>query len=732
MEFWREFVQSISQPPGSFVYHTVTLFALQVTLGLAWWQMRQRPGEPFVRRATLAAGGILLARLFVFLVVLLVSEAALTTVLPPIESAVAAVTAVLLVWALTPRLAAFPRLDTVVLVLLLAVIGLMYTFFAGQWPALMDAGTPPAAYESTSAARVWLAFQSVLLLVGAGLILYKRQSYWFSRLLILLVMLAPPLIELTANTVQANGPNTEWQRLGYLFALPLLAILVYRYNLSWLHGESGNATSNATPYLTLLQQVRELIRKDGLEARLTEAFAFLERLVAPAYAALILPLPEEPEQLQVFSRRPEERPGEGAETSQLRRWVLQKRSWPALNSAFSRAETVVLLPDGVGARQLHALYQELSVDGAGALRVAPLTVSGETIGLLLLSLSPRSGWDEGQSQLVDAAAHLLAELLQESRLRDDESEFSRLRAAEIAAAQAQAEAKQLSERLKELGRTAEGPPNSTLSARLEQAQTHIRQLEAQLQRSKGEDGQAILARARELRAPVSALRSYAHLLQSNTTGELNRKQLSLVGRIEANVRQLNAMLDDLISLAQRTRRASPLLAGVDVRQAIEEAVEQSKGVLEEKELDVVVELDGDLPTIPGPRVTFVRLVAHALQHACQVSDQRSQVRIRAHMDRLSQLQVNEASGGSAFLQLDVVDSGGDQSQEIHAMIRRARKHAKDASLQAELTQNGRHLVMAEELVKKRGGRIWVHGEPGAGSAFSALIPVIHNGHSPDS
>ena len=74
MSFTQQFVQLLSQLPGSIVYHVVTLLAVQATLGLALWQRQRNPRDELANRLIWATAGILAGRLIVMFAILLTND----------------------------------------------------------------------------------------------------------------------------------------------------------------------------------------------------------------------------------------------------------------------------------------------------------------------------------------------------------------------------------------------------------------------------------------------------------------------------------------------------------------------------------------------------------------------------------------------------------------------------------------------------------------------------------
>jgi GAF domain-containing protein len=388
MPFLQQLIQFLSQPPGSLVYHLVTLLALQAALGIAWWQARNRPADGVARRLAWAAAGILTARLVFFLAVLLTGQEAITaaTWLPPLEQAINTVTAVLLVWALSPHVPRLPRLGDVILLLVVLFIGVMYAFFANDWAAQIAEGAAFGGYQASDQATIWSVFQLITLTLGLGLILIGRPPDWALRLSLTAVLLATHLVHaLQWPAILATETETAyWIRLGHLIALPLLAALAYRHTLGQLMLAQMIYRPPAEQLADALHLSGQVIENLDINRTLYMAVAMVAEVVDAEFVALATPSLDDPDHLRLTSAAGTEKKGQGS-GGRPGQWRLKLSDWPAFRMAMQQRQGVELLANGLGARQLHDLYQEMGIGALGSLLVEPLLVNGKELGVLLLA-----------------------------------------------------------------------------------------------------------------------------------------------------------------------------------------------------------------------------------------------------------------------------------------------------------------------------------------------------------
>lgn len=798
MFIWQQLVQLLSQPPGSVVYHIVTLLALQATFGLALWQSRRQPADTLARRLAWASGGILLSRLVIFFVVLTAGPE-VGDILPPLERAVDAATVALLVYALAPHYRGLPRLGDVSLIIVLLLIGFMFLFFAQEWQDQLTGGAAPSSYAGSVQAQIWAVLQVGILAIGVVLTVAARQAQWALRLIIFTIPLLANLATLWLMPANAVGETEAayWVRLANLLVFPLLAVLAYRHNLSQLVPAQETQRS-AGQLSSLLQLSRNLIRQPDLDSTTDQSLALAAELTAAEFAALAVVAPERPDHLFVASRHLQPRaapPPDSGDSSPF--WALRLSDWPAINLAMQQRQQIELLPNGLGARQLHNLYQELDIAQTGALLIEPLLIDDEeAIGVLLLAGPPeQERWTTNDKTLSSALAAFVAQAVLNSQKYEQvvsgsqQSSAEQLAALRAARDQAEQQIEHLSGRISELeadlstekqrarelskalraaeqargnGRlrsleeetealrksltTAEttialaAAGQAKLSAdwvmravtrysgELEDAQARISYLESQLNQRRSDSALARIAEhVRELRTPLTSVSSYTDLLLGESLGILGTKQLTLLHRMQANIKKLTSTLEEIIWLSQRAAVAEAGTIQVDVREAIEMAVNAVSDQLQDKGIILELDVAEELPKFQCENDSLYQVIVHLLQHACQVSEPETRVTVSAHHDSL--LEPFEPAGRAAggFLHLAVRDSGGVKSQRLHNMVLEHQREPDNEALQDRLANGGHSLSVAMDLIANFGGRTWVAGEENDGTTFSVLLPVSANG-----
>jgi signal transduction histidine kinase len=408
MSFLQQIIELLSQTPGNIIYHLVILLAMQATLGVAAWQWRRNPEDSLAQRLTWAAAGMIIGRLTIMIAALLTNggQLAATAVLPPLEHFVDALTAVFLIWALAPRLPQLPRLNDIVLLILLLFSGVIYLFMAQNWYTAVMNGTAVASYNLSQQAVIWSIYQLALLSLGLALVVVGQRRDWLLRGIILFILAAAHLLRLAnyPETAVAATDIAYWTRLGNLLALPLLAAFAYRHNLAELLGIQGRQRPSAEQLAHYLQLSRQVIDSPDTNNALRDAAALAVQITPADFAALAVITPEDKDRLRLVSSQPQE--------NGRAHWGLVLSDWPALRLAMQRRHSVELTPTGIGARQLHELCRELAIPEAASLLIEPLLNNNRELGALILAnLSGNSGWRAADKALVPYLAGYIAQAI---------------------------------------------------------------------------------------------------------------------------------------------------------------------------------------------------------------------------------------------------------------------------------------------------------------------------------
>ena len=258
MSLLLNFVELITAPSGSLIYHLATLFGIQFVVGVAFEYWNRHRRDSVAIRLLVTGVDFVFARILLIFILVLgrVGVISLNTVMPPLERFLDLFTLLLVVGAFLPILERHSRLGvTLALFMLLLTTGI-YVISAVFWPQAEAQGI---VYNAHWQASMWECLNIAVLLLAIIAAVVWRGGDWGLVICLFGLWLVAHALELAIPI--ADSHVAGWVRLSNLAALPLLAALVYRYALrvsltstggtvnvkSWLRwGVSAARTGNHT------------------------------------------------------------------------------------------------------------------------------------------------------------------------------------------------------------------------------------------------------------------------------------------------------------------------------------------------------------------------------------------------------------------------------------------------------------------------------------------------------
>lgn len=414
MDFTRQIIELLSEPPGSFIYHIITLFALQVVFAISYSRWRRQREDEYARNMSWAAGAIFLGRLILLIAGLSLSRnpAAAASILPPLEQAINTASILLLVWALIPSMARHPRALDILLIILLVLTGVMYLFFAQEWQNQIASGE--TAFHGTTQASIWTMMQIAALAIGFGYLLFYGRSLGALPPIIIGVLLVCTVIHLWnyPEFVPTDTNVAYWIRLGNLIAIPLWAVYAYTYAMTPLLESESKFQDSVEKFGGSLEQAAQVIATQQPPRRIAYSLQMANQMFDTSFSAIGLIDPEDNDIVDFHVMLPDQSPGE------ITNQELALSEHATLVTALGQDGSTQLLRSGLGSRQLYGFFEAVDIEPSSSLLVCPLGSNGDKIGILVL---PAPGdadhWPEEAQNLVPGLAHFVTQALLNSQVQ---------------------------------------------------------------------------------------------------------------------------------------------------------------------------------------------------------------------------------------------------------------------------------------------------------------------------
>jgi len=220
----------------------------------------------------------------------------------------------------------------------------------------------------------------------------------------------------------------------------------------------------------------------------------------------------------------------------------------------------------------------------------------------------------------------------------------------------------------------------------------------------------------QIRNPVAAITGYVEILLSegeNIDGK--HDDHSTLENLDASLARLRQIMDDLAKI-------NVLESGVidmepesmDLGSAIDRAVAHISPSLSEKGISLKLNLPEYLPPMQTYHEALQKVIILLLHNAGKVTPSFGTTELR--------VDVHEESA-EPYLLLDITDSGGGVAAENLKKVFLPADQNNNQIIPG-LGETGNGLSAAKTLIEAHGGRMWVDSNPGVGTTFSVLLPIV--------
>jgi PAS domain S-box-containing protein len=218
----------------------------------------------------------------------------------------------------------------------------------------------------------------------------------------------------------------------------------------------------------------------------------------------------------------------------------------------------------------------------------------------------------------------------------------------------------------------------------------------------------------ELRSPLTAIKQFTTILLGGLAGELNTEQREYQQIVLRNIRQLQAMIDDLLEVTRlETGKFTIELERVSIMIAVTDTFNTLQGTARTKGVRLTYDLPPNLPSVNADATRLRQILIILLDNAIKFTPEGGAVTIQARPQH----------NDPRFILVEVSDTGCGISPDIGDRIF---ERLYQVSERTETSRKGLGLGLhiCKELVTRQGGRIWAERRPQAGSTFSFTLPVF--------
>lgn len=215
--------------------------------------------------------------------------------------------------------------------------------------------------------------------------------------------------------------------------------------------------------------------------------------------------------------------------------------------------------------------------------------------------------------------------------------------------------------------------------------------------------------AHDLKSPIAAVQSYLKVMLRGSTGPLTDKQENWIDR---SIKRLDGMLElisDLVDISRlETGLIAPELTSISWDGIMEGCVEVAKGIAEPKGIEIVEEIEPDLPDIFASEVRLSQLINNLVSNAARYTPSGGKIYMKAKEE-------------GENIMVCVEDEGsGIKPEALPHIFEDFYKGDPDSK-----EGTGLGLSICKRIVEMHHGEIWVESpvpETGIGTRFTFTVP----------
>jgi signal transduction histidine kinase len=218
----------------------------------------------------------------------------------------------------------------------------------------------------------------------------------------------------------------------------------------------------------------------------------------------------------------------------------------------------------------------------------------------------------------------------------------------------------------------------------------------------------------ELRAPLSSIYSFSSIIADGLAGETSPQQDEYLEIIQKNVKRLQAMIEDLLTVTKATTGQLTVEAvQTSLAEAVGYAIATLRRAAEAKGVRVTFEASPNQQSGYADPTRVRQILTVLLDNAIKFTPEGGGVTVQVRLSKEDPM----------FLEVEVSDTGcGISAQAAEHIFERLNQVAGPG--QAGRNGLGLGLYIARDLVTRHGGKIWVSSEPEHGSRFYFTVPVF--------
>jgi signal transduction histidine kinase len=248
-----------------------------------------------------------------------------------------------------------------------------------------------------------------------------------------------------------------------------------------------------------------------------------------------------------------------------------------------------------------------------------------------------------------------------------------------------------------------------LGANVNRMSEQLGNLYQQLETASAHKSAFLASMSHELRTPLNAILGYTELLVDGIYGELAKRPLGVLERVQENSRNLLALINDVLDLAKiEAGQLTPHFESYRIGTIVESVTETMRPLSNSKGLSFATTLEAGLPEGYGDPLRLRQVLINLVGNAIKFTDEGT-------------VTVDVILLGDAF-RIDVSDTGPGIAPEDQDRIFGQFQQVETLSARQK-GGTGLGLAISREIILMHGGSLSLMSQPGCGSTFRVEVPI---------
>jgi signal transduction histidine kinase/ligand-binding sensor domain-containing protein len=224
----------------------------------------------------------------------------------------------------------------------------------------------------------------------------------------------------------------------------------------------------------------------------------------------------------------------------------------------------------------------------------------------------------------------------------------------------------------------------------------------------------------ELRTPLNAIIGFSHVLQQSAASKLDEKQRKFMQNIAMSGEHLLRLINEILDLAKiEAGKITVETEEVEIAPLLESVAHTARGLMVERGVEFEVVVAEGVTSVVADPTKLKQIVYNLVSNAAKFSPQRSLVRIEA-----KPLRAAESPLARDSVAISVADTGVGIHPDHHEEI--FEEFSQLATGTEKPAGTGLGLALVKKFVELLQGTITVVSEPGKGSTFTVVIPLLQS------